>query len=189
MLSETAGVATGGEGSVSAGGPDTSRRFHDQQVTIWSFVLDTDEVLVRCPRCDARAKVVTRPGSVPTRSALHSPRRLICAGCGHVIDQAGGMWNVRFGHERVGTVHDPFFQCRLWLQADCCGHVLWAYNLRHLDYLRSYVAADLRERSRCDPETGWHRRMTMAAKLPAWLKSAKNRADVMRGIDRLRASL
>ncbi len=30
--------------------------------------------------------------------------------------------------------------------------------------------------------------MTMTAKLPAWLKSAKNRAEVLRVIDKLRSS-
>ncbi|MGI5171658.1 hypothetical protein ACQEU3_45665 [Spirillospora sp. CA-253888] len=33
----------------------------------------------------------------------------------------------------------------LWLQRSCCGHVLWAYNVRHLDLLESYAAAKLRE--------------------------------------------
>ncbi|MGQ0841287.1 TFIIB-type zinc ribbon-containing protein [Actinokineospora sp.] len=171
---------------MGSGSSDLPSRFRDQQVIAWSFLSDADEVLVHCPRCDACAKVVARPADPPSRSGFFGRRRLSCAACGHVTDEVAGERKSRYGHEWVGTVRDPYFQCRLWLQADCCGQVLWAFNLRHLDYLRSYVAADLRERSH--PRTGWHRRMTMVAKLPAWLKSAKNRSEVLRGLDRLRAT-
>ncbi|MBF6169422.1 hypothetical protein IU486_32555 [Streptomyces gardneri] len=184
-----------------------SRRFRDHKVTSWSFVLDADGVLVRCPRCDGCAKVITKPGQEPVDRPLWATRRLVCNGCGFVCDEpeaaeagrsigrrrqvlvpdSGYVFGRRFrsGPEHWGTVRDPFFQCPLWFQADCRGHRLWAYNRRHLEYLRAYVAAGLRERAL--PNDGWGR-MTMAAKLPAWLKSAKNRAEVLRVIDKLRSS-
>jgi hypothetical protein len=31
--------------------------------------------------------------------------------------------------------------------------------------------------------------MTLVARLPAWIKSAKNRAEVLRAVDRLRATV
>jgi hypothetical protein len=168
---------------VTQSSSDTSHRFRDQQVTIWSFVLDAHGVLVRCPRCDLRATVISPPG---INATLYSPRRLVCTACGHATDEPAKS-RVRRGPQPTGIVRDPFFDHPLWLQTDCCGHVLWAYNRAHLDYLRSYIAADLRERSLPHPD-GWHRRMTVAAKLPIWLKSAKNRTNVLRGIDRLRTS-
>ncbi|WP_158885738.1 hypothetical protein [Amycolatopsis anabasis] len=163
--------------------PDTPHRFRDREVTSWDFVLGADEVLVHCPRCDARAKVISRPGDPPAR--LHDRRRLVCFACGHAADETREAAKTRCGPAGVGTVRDPFFGCRLWLQADCRGEVLWAYNLRHLAYLRSYVEAGLREKFVPDPANGSYRRMTMTAKLPAWLKSAKNRSEVLRVIDRL----
>ncbi|GLY54020.1 hypothetical protein Lesp01_76760 [Lentzea sp. NBRC 102530] len=72
----------------------------------------------------------------------------------------------------------------LWLQAPCAGHTLWALNGAHLDLLESYVGAALRE----DPDPSSVRRMTILAKLPAWLKSAKHRDEVLRTIRRLRST-
>jgi hypothetical protein len=64
--------------------------------------------------------------------------------------------------------------------------VVWAYNLEHLDLLRRFVAASLRERP---PWYEHGRKMTYIGRLPAWIKRAKNRDEVLRAIDRLRASV
>ncbi|MFS0702903.1 hypothetical protein AB6N23_00130 [Cellulomonas sp. 179-A 9B4 NHS] len=69
----------------------------------------------------------------------------------------------------------------LWLQTPCEGHVLWAYDAAHLDFLERYVAAGLREQ-----EPG---NSSLASRLPAWVKSRKNRHAVARGLQRLRAML
>jgi hypothetical protein len=139
-------------------------RVRDPSVRAEQFA---DEVLVRCPACDGCAVVLA------DQAARH---RLRCLGCGLAEDRAPA--------ERVfGAPVDPYFRLPLWLRADCCGEVLWAYNAEHLDLLESYVAARLRER-RASPGS-----MTMLARLPVWLKSAKNRAEIGRVIGRLRSSL
>jgi hypothetical protein len=48
------------------------------------------------------------------------------------------------------------------------------------------VAADLRERA---PWYDTGQKMTLVARLPAWIKSAKNREEVLRTVDRLRATV
>ncbi|TVT31497.1 hypothetical protein FNH05_28275 [Amycolatopsis rhizosphaerae] len=163
--------------------------FRDQRWTSWDFVSTADEVLVRCPRCDACAKVV----HLPRHGQGSGLRRLVCTACGYTSDKhLAGRWvlpSVLSRPERRGTVRDPIFRLPLWLQTDCRGHVLWAYNQRHLDYLEAFVSARLRLRSQPDPDTGWHRRMTMTAKLPKWLKAAKNREAVLHRIARLRRSI
>jgi hypothetical protein len=63
---------------------------------------------------------------------------------------------------------------------------LWAYNLQHLDLIRRFVAADLRERA---PWYDHGQKMTLVARLPAWMKSAKNRDELLRAVDRLRATV
>lgn len=167
----------------------TPRRFQDEQVTVWDFA---GEILVRCPRCDGCARIVAVPegheGPTPWIT-----RRLVC-GCGYVAEHTPVV--VAGRRSPRGDVADPYLGLPLWLQATCCtNRVLWAYNLRHLDFLAEFVGAKLRERS---PEPGppqwgtppvWHRRMTMVAKLPAWLKSAKHRAEILRTIARLRRSV
>jgi hypothetical protein len=73
---------------------------------------------------------------------------------------------------------DPVFGLKLWLQADFGDYVLWAYNQAHLQYLKEYIAAKLREKN------GISRR-TLALKLPHFIKSAKNREALLKLISRL----
>ena len=79
-----------------------------------------------------------------------------------------------------GGPDDPFFGLPLWLRVDCCGHVLWAYNRDHLDLIEAYVSARLRKRGM--PPHG----MSMVEQLPAWMKDAKHRDDILSGIRKLR---
>lgn len=132
-------------------------RFHDPGLDAYHF---SGSMLVRCPRCDRIAHF--------ERSAPPEPR-VICRSCGLC----------RPTH-RCG--------CRppLWLKTTTRHGEVWAYNLEHLDLLRRFVAADLRER---DPWYEHGRKMTYIGRLPAWIKSAKNRTEVLRAIDRLRASV
>jgi hypothetical protein len=153
-------------------------RFYDPRVRIYHFA---EEVQVRCPSCGRRAVVLANLGEPErVRAAggwLKTRRRLRCPGCGLCRDEF--LDGAVFG----GPV-DPYFRLPLWLQVECCGgELLWAYNGQHLDLLESYVAAKLRER-RQSPGS-----MSMLARLPAWMKSAKHRDEVLRRIRQLRASL
>ena len=74
---------------------------------------------------------------------------------------------------------------RLWLSVPCCGETLWAYNRAHLAEIRAYVEAGLRERA--TGEVNSLRNSTMISRLPKWLKSRKNRAAILKAIDRLAA--
>ncbi|SDX65961.1 hypothetical protein SAMN05421504_103399 [Amycolatopsis xylanica] len=133
-------------------------RFTDPQLSIATMASWGLDVV--CPQCKAKAAVV-------------GWARLTCPSCSYV---KAGRGNTLWG----GPV-DPHFHQPLWWQADFRGHTLWAFNRRHLTLLENYVAADLRERG---PIAG--RNMTMVAKLPAWLKSAKNRDGILRTIAKMR---
>lgn len=131
--------------------------------------------------------VVPRPGLPELRyfSELQfRPRRLVCRGCGTTRDWVARQTRPRGGAligVALGGPNDPFFGRPLWLQAPCCGRLLWAYNGRHVGVLRSYVAADVRERT--GPTMG------MFDRLPAWIKKANHRTEVLKAIDRLRNQL
>lgn len=154
-----------------------------------------DPVLVVCPRC-------------PARAAVHGDRdqaRLVCEACGlartwdgehlhvlvdgapAVLDRGEHAWvnpvtgrGVRAFVEPHGV--DSRFGTPLWLRSECCGgHLLWATNAAHLDYLEAYVTARLREHA---PGPA-----PLSAKLPAWIKSAKNRDEVLKHLHRLRQRL
>lgn len=140
-----------------------------------------DEVLVRCPGCGECAVVLSHLGE-PEYAAPRSDGRLVARR--RLRCQACGLSQDKFPTESVlGRPVDPFFRLPLWLQADCRGKLLWAYNAEHLDLLEAYVAARHRERGSLPGS------MSMVERLPAWLKSAKNRAEILRAIQQLRSSL
>jgi ribosomal protein S27E len=138
-----------------------SERFSDPKIELRE--LAGADIHVVCPRCEARAVVTT----------VHDARRVVCSGCGHTAQ-----WPGRSSH--WGGPVDPYFQLPLWLQADCRGKTLWAFNEVHLDLIEAYVAAGIRERGHGPP------RMSLVSRLPAWIKFAKNRDDVLRTIRRIR---
>lgn len=160
---------------------DSPSRHHDSGARLTRFAA---RMLVVCPRCGGQAAVVPRPGLPPLRyhsELLYRPRRLACTGCG-----ANAAWEAELsGGALVGVTlggtEDPFFGRPLWLQTRCAGHVLWAYNERHTAELAAYVGASLRERGAARAT------MSMVARLPAWLKAAAHRDEVLAGLARLRA--
>ena len=81
---------------------------------------------------------------------------------------------------------DPYFGYALWLSTPASPGVLWAYNVKHLDYLEAFIAANLRERTR--DRIGDYRQ-TLIEKLPAWVKSAKHREELLARIAELRHRL
>ncbi|GHC59958.1 hypothetical protein [Streptomyces cinnamoneus] len=154
--------------------PSAPPRFKDPHLTSYTFLTS---VLVRCPRCAAPARI----GPLP-EAAHGGQRRVVCPGCG-LSRRAGRGPVFRYG---PGPAVDPWFGFPLWLQARTRHGVLWAYNLEHLDLIRRFVAASLRERAPWY-ETG--RKMTAVARLPAWAQRAGNRGEVLRAIDRARGTL
>lgn len=157
--------------------PDTPQ---NQPVTLWSFV---DEFEVVCPFCSGRANVVPSPAE---RRA-----RLSCLQCGKSRGRPPlrpGILNSRNAlkwpknHYAIGDAADPYFHLPLWLQTPCAGNVLWAFNHRHLEFLRTYVAALERDRFTCG---GLSRNSLLTSRLPRWMKLAKHRTDVLSAIDKI----
>ena len=152
---------------------ENSERFVDRGKHINELA---DEFLIVCPRCSGQAKVLL-DGNVEFNPANHlfKPRKLVCTHCAFTE-----IW-------RKGTVYtngncDWYFRQPLWLEISCCGARLWAYNLKHLEMLEDYVSAKLRERT----QKG---RSSFLSKLPQWIKSAKNRDEILKGIAKLRGKL
>jgi hypothetical protein len=155
-----------------------NERFLDEGTKIYDFY---DEFLVVCPKCARLAKVVIDEAEfvklstrklLKHRNRFYAPRRLICLNCLH-----RDLWN---GNQILtGASVDWYFRLPLWLQISCCGEVLWAYNRNHLGMLENYVGARLRERTAKG-------RNSFLSKLPKWLKSAKNRGEMLKAIKKLK---
>jgi hypothetical protein len=157
-------------------------RFRDPRSTEYDFV---GSVIVRCPGCAGAARVVPAPGDAGRGERTpFTPRRLICRGCGLARVNSGRVVTLSRGTARPAA--DPFFGMPLWLQVETRHGWLWAYNAEHLDLIRRFVQASLRERA------SWYdtgQRMTLVGRLPAWVKRAKNRVEILRAIGRIHASL
>jgi hypothetical protein len=81
---------------------------------------------------------------------------------------------------RLGGTEDPFFRRPLWLQTRCAGRVLCAYDEEHVDAPAAYAGALLRE-------GGTGATQAMFPRLPRWRKESGHRAEVLAGLERLRA--
>ncbi|MFN3199822.1 MAG: TFIIB-type zinc ribbon-containing protein [Bradymonadia bacterium] len=120
----------------------------------------SDEILVRCPRCKARA--VVRDG------------RLTCSACGLTRTFEGITYNE----------HPYGSEVELWLKTPCCGHTLWAYNTRHLTFIEAFIGAENRRRQLGRHEEGCSN-TALESRLPQWMKDRRNRENVMRGLRQL----
>ena len=145
-------------------------RFRDTGVHLTEFL---DELLVECPRCSRRAVVRQFGGGKP---GMFAPRRVVCGGCGYLKETDGRRVGARGGR-------DWYFDLPLWLQASCCGELLWAFNARHLTYLEAYICADLREKQR--PSPGHWNHHSLVTRMPRWMKLAHNREPLLKAIARL----
>jgi hypothetical protein len=146
-----------------------------------------DEILVGCPACGCRAAVL--PASRP--AGLFTDRRMACGGCGAFrswppTGTKAGPKTVRL--DQHGAT-DPYLGLPLWLQAPCRGHVLWAWNERHLDALEGWIGADLRERAASTPAPPIDVHETMLESLPTWMTERTARDDVLRVLRLLRVRL
>jgi|SRR5579859_6628962 len=163
--------------------------FADSGQTLEDFV---ETIYVRCPRCHQRAQVKRLSSDeemiLADDSGHHgsgrfqrsfNARKLSCLHCSYTR-----LWKGKA--QQRGGPYDWYFRLPLWLQTPCCSDILWAFNEEHLRFLESYVTAKQRIKFHAE---GRIRNGTMASRLPAWMKSAKNRDEVVKGIARLRGLL
>ena len=124
----------------------------------------------RCGACGRRMQVCRRATAVPQhRSVL-----LTCDGCGATTHAGYELSPLTVPDALV----DNCFGLPLWLRTPCAGRVLWAFNGRHLAYLRAYLRADLRERRNAPGASA-------VSRLPGWLKQARHRGEALRAVERL----
>lgn len=131
------------------------------------------EFSCHCANCVSEIKV-----DIPSVNEKVETIALKCPGCGQTEDYKPRNIKLEWVYEPNGRPADKYFNLPLWLTENVKGEVLWAINYKHLDYLKQYIQADLRERN---GRLGW----TMVEKLPEWMKSAKNRESVIKAIEKL----
>lgn len=174
----------------------SENKFTDEGKQVFDF---GNEFLVECPKCSLMAKIVLLDTDEDFN--LYSARKLVCANCGFAkhwdrrnvigysiqnkISEDRKIFDIPGKPKKMLTIggdFDWFFQEPLWLKINCCGETLWAYNEKHLDFIDDYVSAKLRERTP-------YKNRSLASRLPQWIKSAKNRDEILRAITKLRGKL
>jgi len=160
-------------------------KFNAYNKTLDEFIND---IYVVCPNCEKQAIVKTK-GLNKERS--EDEIRLICISCGSnkmysevpmdewISEKSQITYKVR--HWIIGAGIDPYFKLPLWLQKELSNGVLWAYNYEHLSFIENHVKAELRFR-----DAALNHNRSLGAKLPKWMTSKKNRAEVLSGIEKLK---
>lgn len=157
----------------------TQPQHQEKSVTIYEMM---SEILVVCPRCQAKACITPiASGESTFYLGCFQPRRFVCTGCGQVKEWAGNGLGFDW---YADPMCDSYFGLPLWLQITCRHHVLWAYNERHLLLLEQYIQAKLRESKRV-PQYGWHNQ-SLFSRLPKWMLVAKNRSRVLSAFAKLK---
>ena len=138
-------------------------RFQDTGTYLDQFM---DSIDVHCPQCQRHA-VVSAEGFPGWQQSV----RLVCTHCGYNRQETVNGW-------RIAEAVDSFFGLPLWFVGSVRSHTLWAYNRRHLAFLQQVVGAELREK---EP----NRNTLLANRLPKWMLAKKNRAPVLKAIEKL----
>ena len=125
-----------------------------------------------CFRCgqNLRGKRKGRPFQGNVRATIR------CRGCG-----ASGDYLLLAAPPEIAEGVDPTFGYPLFLRTPIGNEELWVLNPEHLAHLQNYLEAGMRKRF-LGPSN-----MTMMARLPRWMKLAKNRKAVVHGLARLEA--
>lgn len=118
-----------------------------------------NNILIVCPGC-ARQGMATRQRNERDWEVL----KVVCTHCG---------FNKVYETSRIPV--------SLWLRTNCDGHLLWAYNHEHLNFLQEHIEATLRERN-----TVPNANKSIGSRLPRWIVSGKNRSKVLKCIEKLR---
>jgi hypothetical protein len=145
----------------------TSCSFKSKSATNWNGYCQ-GSINLPCGYCGSRLNFVSKP-----TKELYRNKSLKCEAC-HKEKEYEMFWAPYKGN----LPSDPFFGYDLWLQTNVKGNVLWGYNKEHLEYIKFYIEASLRE------DNSRHK-YSLIANLPKWMTIAKNRDNIVKKIDKL----
>lgn len=149
----------------------------------------SNEVDVVCPKCAGRA-LVKGPGLYGEH--IETSTFCVCVHCGYNqkyqdknpdFTQTNSANRVYKHHlQLLGGEVDPFFHHALWYMAPCLNGYIWAYNLKHLELIETFIASTNRSRNGLPNKNN-----SIASRLPKWMGAAKNRATVLKCFRYLKA--
>jgi hypothetical protein len=131
------------------------------------------ELKCSCSHCASELRV-----NIPKVNVKKETIAVKCDNCGSTEEYAPRNIVQEWKFNSTGKPSDSYFGLPFWLSENFKGNILWAFNYYHLEYLKNYISAELRERN---GRLGW----TMVEKLPDWIKSAKNRTSLIKLISEM----
>ena len=126
--------------------------------------------------CDSCGKSIII--EIPNQKEISKQVTISCPHCGTTRTFEPRNEAYRLVYKSSGFAVAPIFNLPLWLQTDVKGNLFWAYNKQHLQDMKSYVQAKLRERQ----SKGY---TTMVERLPKFITEAKNRVAILKAIEQL----
>jgi hypothetical protein len=111
---------------------------------------------------------------IPKHKVHGQKVKVKCPYCGELIagDVVKDMNEQKIIFQNVRNAEDPYFHYPLYFQAQYRGKVIWALNREHLQYLITYLSADIRTASEALEY--------QFSKLPTFMKTAKNRDGIVK---------
>lgn len=145
--------------------------FKTTDINTWNGVLQG--IIQRsCSHCGNKIHHITKPTKTPYKTDS-----VQCSICFTKKD-----YNITWYPYRKDQPTDPYFGFNLWLQTQVKTHTLWVYNLEHLQYLRDYISAYLREDKQ-------RFKYAMISNLPQWMTNRKNRDLIVKKLNQLESQL
>lgn len=149
----------------------------------------SDLFLVQCPKCKNCASVFTLKSSLDVDESIiergHESKRVACKSCGFSKDmyprKRSNHYEYEFNLIEQNPEADWYFGLPLYLQISCCGQQLWFLNERNLIYIEAYLEKNIR------PSETYY--MSIESRLPKWMKSAKNRTEILKAINKLKGEI
>lgn len=148
--------------------------FHVEQEGHW-YGASTAYVSVKCRVCHAPLQRSAEWDGKWKKLAMH------CDACGDDCEYEA---HISRHHYHEGLMTDPVFGLPLWLQERFRDELFWAYHYEHLELLRQYVGAKLRERG-IEPRNTIRKNSAMLSRLPEYIKRAANREPLLKLMDEL----
>jgi hypothetical protein len=140
-------------------------RFQDENLTRSDFY---KEVWIGCPNCAKKATAIVDFEACEAK--------LFCTHCSCIKKST-----TKFRKDgSIQTAAHNYFDAELWLIASFKNDIFFAYNDKHLDYLERYISATLREHKD-------RPHFTILEKLPKFYHEAKNRAALLKIINKLKS--
>ena len=126
------------------------------------------ELKCNCSHCASELRV-----NIPNVNEKKETIAVKCDNCGNTEEYRPRNIAQEWKFAETGKPSENYFGLPLWLTENFRGNIFWALNYSHLEYLKNYISAEIREKN---GRLGW----TMVEKLPDWMKSGKNRVKLIK---------